>query len=66
MVTTKTTKDMIDIEHMTPCLWILLFLFTVLPFAYLVIAINMQRTRARYDRMRKEAEAKRSLEDFRL
>ena len=54
------------IEHMTPGLWILLFLFTVLPFAYLIVAINMQRTKRRYERMRDQAEAKRSLEDFRL
>lgn len=44
------------LEHMTPGLWILLALFTVLPFAYLIVAINMQRTRARYERMRREAD----------
>ena len=47
---------MIDIEHMTPGLWLFLAIFTIAPFAYLVIAINMHRTRARYERMKREAE----------
>jgi len=47
---------MIDPNHMTPALWLLLALFTAAPFAYLVIVINMHRTRARYERMKREAE----------
>jgi len=50
---------MIDPNHMTPVLWLLLAVFTAAPFAYLIIAINMHRTRARYERMRREAERSR-------
>jgi len=50
---------MIDVNHMTPALWLLLALFTIAPFAYLVIVINMHRTRARYERMKREAERSR-------
>ena len=47
---------MIDVNHMTPGLWVLLAIFTIAPFAYLIVLINMQRTRARYERMKREAE----------
>jgi len=57
---------MIDSQHMTGPLWILLFLFIFLPLCYFTIAFNMERTRRRYEKMRDQAEAKRSREDFRL
>jgi len=47
---------MIDPNHMTGGLWILLALFTAAPFAYLVIVINLARSRARYERMKREAD----------
>jgi len=47
---------MIDPNHMTGGLWILLALFTIAPFAYLIVMINLARTRARYERMRREAD----------
>jgi len=47
---------MIDVNHMTGGLWLLLALFTAAPFGYLIVCINMRRTRARYERMRREAE----------
>ena len=50
---------MINPEHMTPALWLLLALFTIAPFGYLIIAINLARTRARYERMKREAERSR-------
>ena len=50
---------MIDVNHMTPALWLLLALFTIAPFGYLIIAINLARTRARYERMKREAERSR-------
>ena len=50
---------MIDANHMTPALWLILAIFTIAPFAYLVIVINMHRTRARYERMKREAERSR-------
>ena len=57
---------MIDPQHMTASLWLLLFLFIVLPLCFFTVAFNMQRTRRRYERMREQAESKRSREDFRL
>jgi len=51
-----TVKTMIDPQYMTPALWLLLALFTAAPFAYLIVMINMRRTRARYERMKREAE----------
>ena len=57
---------MIDPHSMTGPLWILLFLFIFLPLCYFTIAFNMERTRRRYEKMRDQAEAKRSREDFRL
>lgn len=47
---------MIDVNHMTPDLWLLLAVCTIAPFAYLIVMINMRRTRARYERMKREAE----------
>ena len=47
---------MIDPQHMTGGLWLLLALFTAAPFAYLIVCINLARTRARYERLRREAE----------
>ena len=47
---------MINPEHMTPVLWLLLAICTIAPFAYLIVCINMHRTRARYERMKREAE----------
>jgi len=47
---------MIDPQHMTPWLWALLAAFTIAPFAYLIVMINLARSRARYERMRREAE----------
>ena len=57
---------MIDPQHMTASLWLLLFLFIFLPLCYFTVAFNMERTRRRYERMRDQAESKRSREDFRL
>ena len=57
---------MIDPHSMTGPLWILLFLFIFLPLCYFTVAFNMERTRRRYERMRDQAESKRSREDFRL
>jgi len=57
---------MIDPHHMTASLWLLLFLFTFLPLCYFTVAFNMERTRRRFEKMREQAESKRSREDFRL
>jgi len=57
---------MIDPQHMTGPLWILLFLFIFLPLCFFTVAFNMERTRRRFEKMRDQAESKRSREDFRL
>ena len=57
---------MIDPHYMTGPLWILLFLFIFLPLCFFTVAFNMERTRRRYEKMREQAESKRSREDFRL
>jgi hypothetical protein len=57
---------MIDPHAMTGPLWILLFLFIFLPLCFFTVAFNMERTRRRFEKMKDQAESKRSREDFRL
>jgi len=54
------------LENMTSSLFAVLLFCVLLILAYACIVINYARSKARYERMRDQAESKRSREDFRL
>jgi cell division protein FtsL len=54
------------LENMTSSLFAILLFCVLLVLAYACIVINYARSKARYERMREQAESKRSREDFRL
>ena len=46
----------IDPNYMTGPLWLILGVSLLLPLCYFTVALNMERTRRRYERMKREAE----------
>ena len=54
------------LENTTGPLFLILLLCVLLVLAYACIVINYARSKARFEKMRDQAEAKRSREDFRL
>ena len=54
------------LEHTTGPLFLILLFCVLLVVAYACIVINYARSKARYEKMRDQAESKRSREDFRL
>lgn len=54
------------LENLTGPLFIILLFCVLLIIAYACIVINYAKSAKRYERMREQAENKRSREDFRL
>ena len=54
------------LENMTSSLFAILLSCVLLIVAYACIVINYARSKARFEKMRDQAESKRSREDFRL
>ena len=54
------------LENTTGPLFLILLLCVLLVLAYACIVINYVRSKARFEKMREQAESKRSREDFRL
>lgn len=57
---------MIDPNHMTLSLWLILGLSLMLPVGFFIVVLNMQRSKRRYERMKREAEEARRRERNRL
>jgi len=54
------------LDNLTGPLFLILLFCVLLVVAYCFVVINYARSKARYERMRDQAERKRSREDFRL
>lgn len=57
---------MIDPHHMTLSLWLILGLSLMLPVGFFIVVLNMQRSKRRYERMKREAKEARRRERNRL
>ena len=54
------------LENTTGPLFLILLLCVLLILAYCCVVVNYARSKARFEKMRDQAESKRSREDFRL
>jgi cell division protein FtsL len=54
------------LENTTGPLFLILLLCVLLIIAYACVVVNYARSKARFEKMREQAESKRSREDFRL
>lgn len=54
------------LENLTGPLFIILLFCVLLIIAYCCVVVNYARSKARFEKMREQAEAKRSREDFRI
>lgn len=54
------------LENLTGPLFLVLLACALLILAYCCVVVNYARSKARYEKMRDQAESKRSREDFRL